>query len=76
MYMKDWISELDDFAQRYGQGVLEDSGKASHKSALAKAHKEYDAYRARIANEETAVDKAFLDGIKGLQKKIEGGKDE
>ena len=43
---------------------------------MSKAHKEYDAYRARIANEETAVDKAFLESVKGLQKKIEGGGNE
>ena len=76
MYMKDWIRELDDFAERYGQGVLERAGKASHQGAVSKAHKEYDAYRARIANEETAVDKAFLESVKGLQKKIEGGGNE
>ena len=73
MYMKDWIRELDDFAQRYGKGVLEGPGKASHKGAMTKAHKEYDAYKAKIANEETAVDKAFLEGVKGLQKQIEDG---
>ena len=76
MYMKDWIRELDDFAERYGQGVLERAGKASHQGAVSKAHKEYDAYRARIANEETAVDKAFLESIKGVQKKIESGENE
>lgn len=76
MYMKDWIHELDDFASRYGQGVLVGAGTANHKGAMTKAHKEYDAYRARIASEETAADRAFLDGIKGLQKKIEGGKDD
>ena len=73
MYMKDWIRELDDFAQRYGKGVLKGPGKANHKGAMTKAHKEYDAYKARIASEETAVDKAFLEGVKGLQKQIEGG---
>jgi hypothetical protein len=25
MYMKDWVAELDDFAQRYGKGILTDS---------------------------------------------------
>ena len=73
MYMKDWIRELDDFAERYGKGVLQGAGKANHKGALTKAHKEYDKYRARIADEESAVDKAFLEGIKGLQKQLKGG---
>jgi hypothetical protein len=36
MHMKDWVTELDDFAQRYGKGVLTDSGTVSHKIALQK----------------------------------------
>jgi len=27
MYMKDWVVELDDFAARYGKGILSDAGK-------------------------------------------------
>lgn len=29
MYMKDWGAELDDFAKRYGKGILSDSGAVS-----------------------------------------------
>ncbi len=76
MYMKDWISELDDFASRYGKGVLEGSGKVSHKGAMTKAHAEYDVYRARIADDEIAVDRAFLESVKGMQKLIKGGNDD
>ena len=73
MHMKDWIRELDDFASRYGKGVLEGPGKANHKGAMTKAHKEYEAYQARIASEETAVDKAFLESVKSLKKELGAG---
>ncbi len=75
MYMKDWIRELDDFSERYGKGILVDKGKVSHEGAIAKANEEYDKYRALSAGDETAVDRAFLESVKGLRK-IEGGDDE
>lgn len=75
MHMKDWIGELDDFAERYGKGILESPGKANHKGAITKAHKEYDEYRARIAGEPSAVERDYLSGLKGAQKRLEG-KDE
>ncbi|WP_206214106.1 MULTISPECIES: virulence RhuM family protein [unclassified Adlercreutzia] len=68
MCMKDWIRELDDFAQRYGKGLLEGSGKANHKGAITKAHKEYEAYRVRISAQPTRIDCDFLEEIKGIQK--------
>ncbi len=36
MYMKDWLGELDDFAKRYGKGLLPGPGTVSHRTALAK----------------------------------------
>ncbi len=41
MYMKDWVKELDDFANRYGQGMLPNTGKVSHKQASQKANAEF-----------------------------------
>ena len=41
MYMKDWVLELDDFAKRYGKGILSHAGTVSNKSALAKAEAEF-----------------------------------
>lgn len=40
IYMKDWLAELDDFAKRYGQGVLENAGTVSHEAAVEKAQAE------------------------------------
>ena len=69
--MKDWLAELDDFAQRYGKGILNDSGKVSHKAALQKAEQEYEKYRLKNANELSQVEHDFLENIKSTQKKLE-----
>ena len=70
MYMKDWLAELDDFAERYGKGVLPDAGRISHAEALEKAEQEYEKYR-RLTNAELSpVEREFLDSIKRTQKKL------
>ena len=74
MHMKDWIAELDDFAERYGNGVLEGPGNVSHERALQKANDEYDAYRERIAQLPTAVDKDYFAELQREQKRLAGGK--
>ena len=71
MYMKDWVSELDDFATRYGKGVLPGAGKVSHQDALAKAEAEFEKYRQRLIDETTSVEREYLASIKDKQKKLE-----
>jgi len=68
MYMHDWVVELDKFAEIYGKGVLKDAGKVSHKQATEKAEKEYLQYQVKTLS---LVEKAYLDTIRGVQKKIE-----
>ena len=72
MYMKDWVGELDVFAERYGKGILLDSGKVSHSTALAKAEIEYERYRKKTVDELTPVERDYLAAIKDAQKKLEG----
>ena len=72
MYMKDWIIELDDFAERYGQGVLENAGTVSHESALKIAQTEYEKYRQKTLDEPSHAERDFLTSIKTTQKKLEG----
>ena len=74
MYMKDWIAELDDFANRYGKGILADSGIVSHKAAMQKAEQEYEKYRKKTINERSKVEHDFLENIKLTQKKLENKK--
>ncbi|MCL2216025.1 MAG: virulence RhuM family protein [Defluviitaleaceae bacterium] len=70
MHMKDWTAELDDFAKRYGKGVLPGPGTVSHKAALAKAEVEYKKYRQQIIKELTPVERDYLASIKNAQKKL------
>lgn len=76
MYMKDWVAELDDFAKRYGKGVLLDAGRVSNKDAFAKASAEYEKYKKKTMSLPSPVEKAFLDNIKNTQKKLERKKPE
>ena len=72
MYMRDWVVELDDFAKRYGKGILMDAGTVSHQAALEKANAEYEKYHHRTKDEISHVERAFLASIKDTQKKLEG----
>jgi hypothetical protein len=71
MYMKDWVVEIDDFAQRYGKGVLANSGTVSHNVAMQKAEQEYEKYRRKIVDELSNVERDFLEAIKQTQKTLE-----
>ena len=67
-YMKDWIAELDDFAGRYGKGVLPGPGTVSHDLAVDHAQAEFDAYLKRLAEEPSLAELDCLDAIKATQK--------
>ena len=71
MYMKDWVAELDDFAQRYGKGVLTNSGTVSHNAAMQKAEQEYEKYCRKTIDELSKVERDFWETIKQTQKKLE-----
>ena len=73
MYMRDWLETLDKFSGGFGVGVLENSGTVTHKAAIEKAHREYDAYRAALPDILTDVEKAYLDTLLDMQKKLKAG---
>jgi hypothetical protein len=73
MYMRDWLETLDKFSRDFGMGVLEDSGSVTHIAAVEKAHREYDTYRAQLADELSDVEKAYLDTLREMQKKLKAG---
>ena len=68
MRMKDWVEELNKFAENYGKGVLRDAGNVSHKQAVEKAKKEYKKYQAKTLS---PVEEAYLETIKDVQKQVE-----
>jgi hypothetical protein len=44
MYMKDWLSKLDDFLKVSEREILTHAGKISNEAAVAKASQEFDKY--------------------------------
>jgi len=68
MHMADHIASLDKLLSDYGEGVLIDAGKVTHKKAIEKAENEYKKYQAKTLS---SVEKAYLENIKLLEKKVE-----
>jgi hypothetical protein len=73
MYMRDWLETLDKFSRDFGMGVLKDAGSVTHDAAIKKAHGEYDIYRKQLADDLTDVEKAYLDTLREMQKKLKSG---
>ncbi|PIX68230.1 cell filamentation protein Fic [Candidatus Shapirobacteria bacterium CG_4_9_14_3_um_filter_36_12] len=67
MHMADHIASLDKLLSDYGEGVLIDAGKVTHKKAIEKAENEYKKFQAKTLS---PVEKAYLENIKLLEKKI------
>lgn len=67
MYMKDYITHLDNILLATGEKVLKDSGEVSHKMAMDKVDAEYKKYQVKTL---TPVEKSYLDTINNAQKKL------
>lgn len=67
MYMKDYITHLDNILSATGEKVLNDSGEVSHKMAMDKVDAEYKKYQIKTL---TPVEKAYFDTITAAQKKL------
>jgi len=68
MYMKDWIAQLDKLISVFDKKVLTEAGSVSHTEALKKAEVEYKKFQAKTLS---PVEKAYLENIKLLEKKVE-----
>jgi hypothetical protein len=73
MYMCDWLETLDKFTNDFGFGVLDGAGSVSHIDAVEKAHREYDVYRSQLPDDLTDVEKAYLDTLRDMQKRLKAG---
>jgi hypothetical protein len=71
-YMRDWIVELDDFANRYGKGALSGSGSVSSQAAAEKVEMEYAKFKQRMIDEPSPVELEYLASVKAAQKKVAG----
>lgn len=67
MRMADHIASLDKLLSDYGEGILIDAGKVTHKQAIEKAENEYKKFQAKTLS---PVEKAYLENIKLLEKKV------
>ena len=67
MYMKDYIKQLDAILSSTGEKLLDGSGRVSHAQALEKAKAEYRKY---LQENLSPVEEAYLQSLKGAQKKI------
>jgi hypothetical protein len=73
MYMADYIKQLDNILSASGEKLLFDAGSVSHQQAIEKAKDEFRKYRLKTLS---PVEKAYLESIKAIQKKMEkGGKE-
>ena len=71
LYMKDWLPQVDDFADRYGEGVLHGAGTVSHEAAIEKAVAEYRKYQKQIESLPSAAERDYLATIRQAQNLVE-----
>ncbi len=67
MHMVDHIKALDKLLSDYGEGVLVDAGKITHRKAIEKAESEYKKYQVKTLS---SVEESYLENIKLLEKKV------
>jgi hypothetical protein len=70
MYMKDWLSKLDDFLKLSGKELLNHAGTISAEMAKLKASAEYDKFKERIQYELSPVEVDFIESFEQTQKKL------
>ena len=66
MYMEDYVRQLDNNITSIGEELLTDSGSISHEEAMEKAVAEYRKFQVKTLS---SVEKAYLESIKGIDKK-------
>ncbi len=66
MYMEDYVRQLDNNISSIGEEVLTDGGTVSHEEAMEKAVAEYRKFQVKTLS---SVEQAYLESIKGIEKK-------
>ncbi|NOT77578.1 MAG: virulence RhuM family protein [Bacteriovoracaceae bacterium] len=64
MYMKDWITKLDDFLRLSDKEILAHAGKISHEAAVAKAELEFKKFNTMEGNNKSPVEVHFDEAMK------------
>ncbi len=68
MYMRDWISKLDEFLRISERDILTHAGKITHEEALEKAHREYEKFKQQLLNEPSPVERHFMEAVSDVKK--------
>lgn len=76
MRMRDWLETLDKFSNDFGLGILDNAGTVSHEQAIEKAYHEYDTYIKHLPDQITDVEKAYLETLYEMQKRLEENNNE
>ena len=67
MYMKDWITKLDDFLRFTERDILSHAGKISNEAAVEYANAEFDKFKQHQLAEPSAAEKHFEESLKKLE---------
>jgi len=67
MYMKDWISKLDEFLKLSGRDILEHAGSIAHEDAIQKARLEYEKWHQEQLAQPTAAEKHFVEALQEVK---------
>ena len=68
MYMKAWISKLDEFLKVSERDILRHAGKVSHEAAIEKAHTEYEKFKKQMLEAPSPVERHFIKAIQEVKK--------
>ena len=71
MYMEDYVRQLDNNIVSIGEELLTDGGSVSHEEAMEKAVTEYRKYQVKTLS---SVEQAYLESIKGIEKRAKRGR--
>ncbi len=67
MYMKDWLETIDDYLKMTRRDLLTTKGRITHEQAIDKAHREYEKYKKKQAEQLSAVEQHYIESIKELE---------
>lgn len=70
MYMKDWITHVDDFLRMSRSDVLDHAGLISRELADRRAAEEFSKYKQRLTAELSPVEFAFVESLRSAEKQI------
>lgn len=73
MYMRDWITKLDEFLRVSERDILTHAGRVSHEDAIEKARAEYEKFRKRILEKPSPVERHFIEAVQEV-KQLEKGR--